>query len=178
MVIDCHVHLCAFDREHGWTSDYLLRTLPFRFMRWRLGLKGTDRQTERDLESTLLRLIDETPKLDAVVVLAFDAVHDEQGRLDEANTHLYVKNDYVVDLAKQHNKLLFGASVHPYRKDAADEVARCVRMGAVLLKWLPIVQSFDPSDERCMPIYEALAHHELPLLCHTSRRASAKDTSE
>src|SRR5262249_17280449 len=42
-----------------------------------------------------------------------------------------------------------------------------VGMGAVLLKWLPIVQDFDPSDPRCFPFYEALAHHRLPLLAHT-----------
>ena len=39
--------------------------------------------------------------------------------------------------------------------------------GAVLLKWLPIVQNFNPADERCFPFYEALAHHKLPLLSHT-----------
>jgi predicted TIM-barrel fold metal-dependent hydrolase len=37
----------------------------------------------------------------------------------------------------------------------------------VLLKWLPIVQNFNPADKRCFPFYEALAHYRLPLLCHT-----------
>src|SRR5262249_20638798 len=84
------------------------------------------------------------------------------GQRDDARTHLYVKNDYVAALARQHRELLFGASVHPYRKDAVAELERCVGMGAVLLKWLPIVQDFDPSDPRCFPFYEALAHHRLP----------------
>jgi predicted TIM-barrel fold metal-dependent hydrolase len=105
--------------------------------------------------------------LDAAVVLAFDAVHDEDGRLDEANTHLYVTNDYVADLVPNHAKFLFGASIHPYRKDALAELERCVQRGAVLLKWLPIVQNFDPADKRCFPIFEALAHYQLPLLSHT-----------
>ena len=172
MVIDCHVHVCAFGGGHGWTSDHLLKTLPFRFMRWRLGLKGADARTERALEAKLLALLEGTPSLDAAVVLAFDAVHDEEGRLDEANTHLYVKNDYVAGLARDHSNILFGASVHPYRKDAVAELERCVGMGAVLLKWLPIVQDFDPADERCIPFYEALAHHKLTLLCHTGGEKS------
>src|SRR6185312_14728454 len=87
-------------------------------------------------------------------------------------THLYVSNDYVIELAKRHRKVLFGASVHPYRKDAVAEIERCVADGAVLLKWLPIVQDFDPSDERCFPVYEALAHYKLPLLCHTGGERS------
>jgi predicted TIM-barrel fold metal-dependent hydrolase len=172
MVIDCHVHVCAFDRKHGWTSDHLLKTLPFRFMRWRLGMKGSDESTERSLENKLLKLMAETEGLDAAVVLAFDAVHDMEGKLDEKNTHLYVKNDYVAQLARQHSNILFGASVHPYRKDAVAELERCVKMGAVLLKWLPIVQDFDPSDEKCFPLYEALAHHKLTLLCHTGGEKS------
>ena len=172
MTIDCHVHLCAFDPEHGWTSEYLLKTLPFRFMRWRLGLKGADSQTERDLEAKLLELLAQTPDLDAAVVLAFDAVYTEQGELDRANTHLYVKNDYVAELSKRHSNILFGASVHPYRKDAVQELERAITGGAVLLKWLPIVQNFDPSDDRCIPIYESLAHHKVPLLSHTGGEKS------
>lgn len=136
-------------------------------MRWRLKLKGYDARTEQQLSQRLFDLLDGASQLDAAVVLAFDAVHDGDGRLDESRTHLYVTNDYVMELAPRHPKVLFGASVHPYRKDAVAEIERCVKAGAVLLKWLPIVQDFDPSDKRCIPIYEALAHYKLPLLSHT-----------
>ena len=68
--------------------------------------------------------------------------------------------------------MLLGASVHPFRKDAVAEIERCVAAGAVLLKWLPIVQNFSPADDRCIPIYEALAHHNLPLLSHTGGEKS------
>jgi predicted TIM-barrel fold metal-dependent hydrolase len=172
MRIDCHVHTCAFTPAHGKMSAHLLKTLPFRFMRWRLGMKGAGAETELQVERLLFRLLDETTQLDAAVVLAFDAVHDDDGRLDDANTHLYVTNDYAIDLAKRHKKILFGASVHPYRKDAVAEVERCAAAGAVLLKWLPIVQDFNPADPRCFPLYEALAHHKIPLLCHTGGEKS------
>jgi predicted TIM-barrel fold metal-dependent hydrolase len=68
--------------------------------------------------------------------------------------------------------MLFGASVHPYRADALQELERCLCGGAVLLKWLPVVQGMDPADKRCIPMYEALAHHRLPLLCHTGGEQS------
>ena len=37
---------------------------------------------------------------------------------------------------------------------------------------LPIVQGFNPAYERCIPFYEFLAHHKLPLLCHTGGERS------
>lgn len=152
-------------------SRRLLDSLPFRFMRWRLGLEGEDRRTERALEATLARTIAESG-VDKAVILAFDGVHDEGGRFDESRTHLYVTNDYVIELANRHDSMLFGASVHPYRKDAVAEVERCVAAGAVLMKWLPPTQGMDPSNSRCIPFYEALAHYGLPLLCHTGGEAS------
>jgi predicted TIM-barrel fold metal-dependent hydrolase len=167
MIIDCHVHISACTPAHGSMSTKLLNSIAFRFMRWRFGLVGNDRRTECALEAKLIDLIKQTPEIDAVALLAFDAVYDRDGRIDKDNTHLYVTNDYVIELARQHPQILFGASVHPHRKDAIAELERCALNGAVLLKWLPIVQGFDPSDGICIPFYEALAHHKLPLLSHT-----------
>ena len=167
MKIDCHVHAAALTAVHGRTSDKLLKTLPFRFMRWRLGMVGSDENTERQIEAKLVETLDGTPELDAAVILAFDAVYTDQGVLDLPRTHLQVTNDYVIELCKKHRKMLFGASVNPLRKDAVVELERCVAAGAVLMKWLPIVQGFNPADERFIPFYEALAHHKLPLLSHT-----------
>jgi predicted TIM-barrel fold metal-dependent hydrolase len=92
--------------------------------------------------------------------------------LDVERTHSHVTNDYVIDLCRRHPKMLFGASVHPFRTDAVAEVERCVAAGAVLLKWLPIVQGFSPADPRCIRVYEALAHYQLPLLSHTGGERS------
>ncbi|HWE03654.1 MAG TPA: amidohydrolase family protein [Tepidisphaeraceae bacterium] len=167
MILDVHVHISATTPDHGSMSPRLLKSVPFRFMRWKFGIKGADEAAERALEKTLADTIAGAGKLDAAVVLAFDAVHDQEGRKDDANTHLYVTNDYVIELAARHKNMLFGCSVHPYRKDAVAEIERCVAAGAVLLKWLPIVQNFNPADRRCIPFYEALAHHKLPLLSHT-----------
>lgn len=170
--IDCHVHIAATTPGHGFMSPRLQASLPFRFMRWKFGIAGHDAATERALELLLLRTLNTTPELDAAVVLAFDAVHREDGTPDRERTHLHVANDYVAALARRHAGVLFGASVHPYRADAAREVARCVADGAVLMKWLPPTQGMDPSDPRCIPFYEALAHFGLPLLCHTGGELS------
>src|SRR5947209_13365513 len=163
MIIDCHVHAIACTPGRGSLSEKLLRQWNIRLLRRRLGVTAPyGEPLERQAEARLVETVDAVGELDRVVVLALDAVHDRDGNLDAANTHLHVTNDYVWELCRRHPKLLFGASVHPYRRDAVAELERCVARGAVLVKWLPIVQSFDPSDERCFPFYEALAHHGIP----------------
>src|SRR6185437_3728012 len=167
MILDVHVHISATTPGKGSMSPRLLKSIPFRFMRWKFGIEGSGEADERMLEAKLASTIEGATKLDAAVVLAFDAVYDMNGRKDDANTHFHVTNDYVIELASRHKNILFGCSVHPYRKDAVTEIERCVKAGAVLLKWLPIVQNFNPADARCIPFYEALVHYKLPLLSHT-----------
>ena len=178
LILDCHVHALAATPAHGYLSGKLRRRPNVLFVRMRLGISlfGTDEQIERDFADRLARTVNEAPELDAAVALAFDRVYKEDGTPDDANTHLAVTNDYAADLARRHKKLLFGASVHPYRPDALAELDRCVANGAVLMKWLPLVQGMDPAADRCIPFYEALAHHRLPLLCHTGGEMSLPQT--
>ena len=174
MIVDCHVHVLAATPGHGYLSGRLRRRPNVLLVRARLGIPlfGSDERIERAFEDRLARTVLGTPELDAAVGLAFDAVYTEDGQRDEANTHLWVANEYAAELARRHPKLLFGASVHPYRKDALAELEKCVAAGAVLVKWLPLVQGMDPASDRCLPFYEALAHHRLPLLCHTGGEMS------
>lgn len=168
MIIDCHVHISAFAEGHGFMSDRLLKSWAFRFMRMRLGIRGNDEAAERAIEASLAETIEHTPEIDAAVVLAFDRVYDRDGTPDSRRTHIHVTNEYVRNVVGRHaGKMLFGCSVHPYRKDAVTELERCVKAGAVLMKWLPATQGFNPADDRCIALYDAMAHHKLPLLCHT-----------
>lgn len=65
--------------------------------------------------------------------------------------------------------MLFGASIHPNRgKDnGLKEINRCIKGGAVLIKWIPNSHMIDPSDEKYEWFYEKLAAEGIPLLCHT-----------
>ena len=167
MIIDCHVHLSAFTPGRGRMSRRLLDSMPFRFMRWKFGLVGEDQRTEQALEELLAKTVAGASPVNTAVVLAFDAIHDADGRRNDARTHFAVENDYVRDVTRKYPGLLYGASIHPYRRDAVAELERVARDGAVLIKWLAITQDIDPSDARCFPFYEALAALGIPLLSHT-----------
>ena len=127
MKIDVHVHIIASTSEHGKVSGYLRKRPNVILSRLLLGipLSGPDDTVEAAFERCLVRTVEETPELDAAVGLAFDAVHTEDGRRDESSTHLYISNDYAAGLARANPKLLFGASVHPYRSDAVAELEAC-----------------------------------------------------
>jgi predicted TIM-barrel fold metal-dependent hydrolase len=172
--VDVHVHILATTPGHGKLSGYLRRRPNVMLSRVRLGIPlfGSDEEVERACEDVLVRTVNGTPELDAAVGLAFDAVYTEAGERNDPATHLYVTNDYAAELARRHPRLLFGASIHPYRPDAVAELERCVAAGAVLVKWLPLVQGMDPASEKCFPFYDALAHHRVPLLCHTGGELS------
>jgi uncharacterized protein len=174
MKIDVHVHIIASVPGHGKLSGYLRKRPNVILSRLLLGipLTGADDKVEAAFEQCLIRTIGQTPELDAAVGLAFDAVYTEEGVRDDASTHLHVSNEYAAALARANPKVLFGASVHPYRVDAVAELEKCVAAGAVLVKWLPLIHGMDPASERCAAFYEALAHHRLPLLCHTGGELS------
>jgi len=91
------------------------------------------------------------------------------GKYIESESHLVTPNDYIIQIAKANKGVLFGASVHPYRRkeELLAETQRCLDQGAVLFKWIPSSQQIDPKDDRCIPFYEILARENVPLLCHT-----------
>jgi predicted TIM-barrel fold metal-dependent hydrolase len=85
---------------------------------------------------------------------------------DEGRTPFHTPNDYVAQLARKHGEFLFGASIHPYRSDAIEELDRAAEQGAVLVKWIPNVHAIRLEDPRCRAFYRRLAHHGIALLSH------------
>src|SRR5437588_2508983 len=87
VIVDCHVHVCATTPGHGTVSRRLRRRFSFVFMRWRLGISffGGDEVIERDVEARLVDTVQQTPEIDAAVVLALDDPYTDDGRPDEVN---------------------------------------------------------------------------------------------
>ena len=122
-----------------------------------------ERLAERVQHSDLVNL---------AVVLALDGVVGEDGELDEEETQVYVPNEFVAREVARYPQLLYGASVNPLRHDALERLEQAKAAGAVLVKWLPSIQQFDPADPRLRPFFDKLVELELPLLCHTGDERS------
>jgi len=105
--------------------------------------------------------------LNAVVILAQDDVHDEQGRVMAGTGSFYVPNHYVLKLAQDYKEFLPAVSIHPARPDALEELDRCLAGGAVMMKCLPNCQNINCNDRRLKKFWERMAEAKLPLLAHT-----------
>lgn len=169
MIIDAHVHIFALSPETGgFLSPKMSSGVVFRVLKRMLGMKGNDpAQLDRDFRKRLVKWADEST-VDAMALLAFDGVYDENGNLDRKKTHLYVPNDYAFELASDSSSLFPIASINPQRKDAIDELERVVELGAVAIKTLPNSQNFDPGNLEYKYFWQKMADLKIPLLTHTS----------
>ena len=168
-VIDIHIHIGGTgDSGSGCRMSHQF-VFSFAFGAMLIALKVAPFELNDDrMREVILDGIQGSNKTDYAVLLALDGVY-KKGKYVEAESHLVTPNSYVMKIAKENPRVLFGASVHPYRKkkEMLTEMARCIDHGAVLFKWIPSSQQIDPKDERCIPSYETLARESVPLLCHT-----------
>src|SRR5438034_4729764 len=79
----------------------------------------------------------------------------------------YVPNDYVLELARQHPEFLPAVSIHPARRDAIEELDRCITEGAAMMKCLPNCHNIDCCNPGYTRFWERMAEAGLPLLAHT-----------
>ncbi len=113
---------------------------------------------------TLVRTIDAHGRH---CLLAFDRHYGKDGEADDRHSELYVPNEYVWNLCAKHPDLFVPViSVHPYRKDALEELDRFGARGARIVKWLPNAMGMDPADPRCDAFYDRMAHWRMALLTH------------
>jgi len=168
--IDLHVHMVGngvagsggwlrLSGWHRWLAGFMLRQIGF-----------PAAVLTQDLESiyaTHLRELIRSSSFDALVLLAHERVYDPDGTVREDLGSIYVPNDVVLDLADRHPEFLAGVSIHPARRDALEELERCLERGAVLMKCLPNCQNIDCSDPRYRRFWERMAEAGLPLLAHT-----------
>jgi hypothetical protein len=168
--IDMHVHMVGNGSNgsrawlrlsgwHHWLAGFMLRQLGFP----KSTLSG---DLEHIYSATLLEWI-RGSSLDAVVLLAHEQVYNADGTPRPDLGSMFVPNDIVLELGRQHPEFLPGVSIHPARPDAIDELNRCAEQGAVLMKCLPNCQNIDFSDERYQPFWRRMADLGMPLLAHT-----------
>lgn len=175
-VLDMHVHTAGIGSgdSGAWVSDGLRKS-------WKFPLYLRIFETnEKILESfgdvqvidVIARRIRESVHVKDAVILAMDSPYTDEGEMDLESGEVFVPNRFVGEALKSYPELHFGASVHPARSDAIEELRWSKENGAVLLKWLPNIQNIDPSNPRYVPFYEELVNLDLPLLTHVGAEDS------
>lgn len=173
LVVDLHCH--AVGIGEGGSGCFVSEKLEgsFRYGVYMRAFSVTRRELGEHGDGLIIRRISEklaaSSRVAAAVVLALDGVVDERGDLDRDRTELYVPNDFVHRETARHANLLYGPSVNPLRRNAIALLEREAARGAVLVKWLPNIQLFDPADPRIDGFYRKLKDLRLPLLTHGGR---------
>jgi uncharacterized protein len=176
-IIDWHVHIAGLG--HGDSGNFVNQKMRnnFRFryfMKW-MNVTETELETYGDqiVVERLNEGIEQSNYIDFAVVLAIDGVIDrDTGLLDTDNTQYYVDNDFVANEVSKYPKLLFGASINPYRNNSIELLEKVHRQGAVLIKWIPSIMDIDPADIKLVPFYLKMAALKIPLLTHTGNEYS------
>lgn len=173
MRIDFHVHVVGTGAGSSgsgcWYRPKGLTKLGAPFLVKSVGL------TTRDLKgpdfdriyAEQLRNYVRTSSLDRAVLLAHELPYAEDGTPLPERASFYVPNDYVLKLARENPEFMAAVSIHPSRKDALEELEKCIEGGAVALKCLPNVQGIDWNAPRHTRFLERMAEAGLPLLAHT-----------
>lgn len=164
-----HVHLVGNGRNGSgnWMKLGLYRRVTGELMLRSIGFKADLKDSDFDdrYAAYVATQVQES-SLSHAVVLAHEEVYAEDGaKLNFGSFH--VTNSWTLKVASRHPELLPAVSIHPARKDAVQELDRCVEAGAVMLKILPPSQNIDCSLPRYREFFKHLAETKLPLLSHT-----------
>jgi predicted TIM-barrel fold metal-dependent hydrolase len=182
--VDMHFHVGLLGDKYpqwGRLDPWYQRQLTFKIFLLYAGVPA-DQLSDEVLRARTLETIAES-KLGRVVCLALDPVYDDSGQRRDDRSYIWVDNDYVLDLRGElEDKVLLGASVHPYDPDFEGRVKKYVDEGAVLLKWLPSAQQIDLADPRARAAMEYTATagrggRPLPLLLHVGAEYAIPTTN-
>ena len=180
-IIDMHCHTAGFGAggSGAWVSRELRESWKFKLYLKIFGSSVPEVEREGDgvIMEIIAKGIDESKYVDGAVILAMDAPYTVGGEVDKAAGEVVVPNRFVGEQVLRFVNLYFGASVHPNRKDALEELDWSKAHGAVLMKWLPNIQNIDPSNERYRAYYEKLVELDLPLLTHVGDEDSFSKTN-
>ena len=171
MKIDVHAHLAGMGTNDSgcWVSPRFQRRYTFRLLRLKHRITREQMRTTVDADwAAMLAGLVRTSELDRAVALGFDGVYDARGKFDPDRSQMVVPPAWVFRVCREHPELLPGPSINPHRRDGLERLGECIEGGAVLLKWLPIVQGINPASRDLSRFYERMAEVRLPLLVHAS----------
>jgi hypothetical protein len=184
-IVDMHCHVNGIGAKGSgcFISDEFRKNWRFRLYLKGFGISEQELWEKGDglVVERLSQLLAQSKFVKKAVVVAMDGVYDSDGLLDTNRTQVYVPNDFVAEAVavdRHRNKLFFGASVNPYRKDWRAQLDSAHANCAVLVKWIPSIMNIDPSDPKLIPFYKKLIELKLPLLTHAGEDQSVPTAND
>jgi len=173
-LIDYHAHILGLGTDcedcfvHPRSYDFFSPIQRFKFDIY-MNASGIENPENADQEyiDRLVRLIRAVDHPIKSAILAFDKNYNLDGSENLNKTEFYVPNDYVYHLSKEYPDIFIPViSVHPYRIDANEELARWAQKGVKIVKWLPNAMGIDPSHSQTEEFYRTMKRNDMILLTH------------
>lgn len=173
--LDIHIHLFGVgDNASGCRLAKTITEAPtFQFLTKVLRLRERAKTLDEGYVLALAEQLQQSG-LQKGLILAQDAVYDANGEPNWDKTSFYIPNDYLFAVvAKYPQTMLPCVSINPDRKDAFDELERCVTKGARVLKIHPPIQGVDLADKKHGKFFERCAALGVVVMVHTGHEHSA-----
>lgn len=172
-LVDHHVHIAGLDKEQGTTVNARM------FSWWKIfdrlktaiyfsgsGVSDIEQANTQYIQR-LVSLIVANKQHGKYHILAFDHNYNDDGTINEADSEFYTSNDYVVSIALKYPDIFVPViSVHPYRKDAIEQLEKFAKHGVRWIKWLPNAHNIDASSPRLDEYYNTMKKYNMTLLTH------------
>ncbi len=174
-LVDYHVHIVGIGT--GNTGNFVhshMQSLlhPFKYLRFLVYKNAAgivkNKNADKEYVERLLELAKNMNYPGKFLLLAQDKHYKPDGTPDLEFTEFYTPNDYVYKIAEENPKYFEPMiSIHPYRKDALQELEKWGKKGVKFLKWLPNGMGIDPSNPKIDPFYDMMKKYEMVLFTHT-----------
>lgn len=180
-LVDYHTHIVGLGTDNSGafvsprTKDWFsLEHWKFLVYTSASGIKNLA-QADQEYVARLARLTRGIQRRGRYRILAFDKHYKPDGTVDLLKTNFYISNEYIFRLTAQYpNIFLPVISVHPYRRDALEELEKWARLGAKIVKWLPNAMGIDPSSSLAEPFYRKMREHNMILLSHAGEEQAVE----
>lgn len=173
MIYDMHIHIASLNRSNGsYISDKFKKSLVASHFYKSLGLRKnqvfnlTDEELDKLIIKNFSSLVNES-NIDKVMLLGLDAAYDINGNILMDKTKMITSYEFLKEMMLASTKITVAPSIHPYRKDALEELEKLSQEGIKVIKWIPAAQNISPDNDKCIPFYKKLKELNLTLLTHT-----------
>lgn len=176
-LMDYHAHVIglpsggngAFVHPKSLTWKHPIRRIKTAVYMSGAGVDDLDKADEQYIER-FVRLIRNQPKIGKHRIFAHDRYYNKDGTPNDERSEYYTPNEYVFELVERYpDAFLPVISVHPYRKDAIEELKKWADKGARYIRWLPNAMGMDASDPLIDEYYRVMKDYGMALLTHVGK---------
>ena len=175
---DYHTHLVGNSPNNGtyvnpdWLSAIHLKSyIMYKVYKSASGVTDVDKLDEQYVQR-LVDLIKTNPYPVKYGLMAFDYYYNDDGSINKELSTFHVPNEYMMKVVSEYPQYFFPIiSIHPYRKDAVDELKKYAEQGVKYIKWLPNSMNINASSkkhlEQLKAYYAVMKEYDMALITHT-----------